>query len=532
MRFVRRLLGWTLLLGCLAGLGVGVFLFVRHRPRCTIIGPFTTRAVSADGSLLVTMPLEKPRRGPVQIWDTRSGRVLHELFADAQIKSFECSPDNRHLALVLSDGLLRLVSFETGEHWCLDMARDVEQFRFSSKGRWLLVGAEEGNKSFLIDVPARKVVLDLKGRYAQFTGSDHLLLWRQNDGPNTTLWDPVAGRALGELPEAFAHVEVSSDGRVLVAQRSEPAPAPKAPPSEGRGPANGVRVVERHDRMIKVWALPEFKERFAHEMPRGGNLQTAVAPGGRRLAVWLHVDKKKSDLEMLDAATGKHLWSLPMTDGGWCMFSPDGSLCYVTHGEPKGTLTMLEAATGRALWERPGWGTTRFAGRGDILLHQEDQTKPLQFLDARTGQAKITVPLDFTTSNYIPMLNRDGSRFVIGGWQRGNPQPRFWEDWLAKWLPDVFGDGLPGVLVMEAATGRELLRVVNRGNETYVLSEDGSTLITIDPTPGPPGTFALRAWDVSPAKAWRGAVGAVLAAALVVGLVRWRLKSARLGKPS
>ena len=55
MRTVRRLLSWTLFLGCLTALGVGVFVFVRQRPRCTIKGSLAQMHLSSDGSRLLTL---------------------------------------------------------------------------------------------------------------------------------------------------------------------------------------------------------------------------------------------------------------------------------------------------------------------------------------------------------------------------------------------------------------------------------------------------------------------------------------------
>ena len=49
----------------------------------------------------------------------------------------------------------------------------------------------------------------------------------------------------------------------------------------------------------------------------------------------------------------------------------------------------------------------------------------------------------------------------------------FWEAWFEKQWPELFGDGLPGVLVMESATGRGLPVAVLRYSK---LPEDAPRL--------------------------------------------------------
>src|SRR5262245_59390181 len=139
--------------------------------------------------------------------------------------------------------------------------------------------------------------------------------------------------------------------------------------------------------------------------------------------MWLRREKESSNLDMIDLATGQCLWSYAMKAGQLCDFSPDEPLFAFVHGEPKETLTMLDAATGRVHWERRANGSTYLAKNANIVLTQEDFTKPLLFLAARTGEQKATVPLKFATANYIPALTPDGRHFAIGGWQNRGREP-------------------------------------------------------------------------------------------------------------
>jgi hypothetical protein len=225
--------------------------------------------------------------------------------------------------------------------------------------------------------------------------------------------------------------------------------------------------------------------------------------------------------------------------GASCVFSPDDSLVCLVHGVDRdkdaATLTMFDAATGQVLWERRAYGTTMFARNTGMLLQQEDFTKSPRFLDARTGEVKATMPLDFLTGYCVPELTSDGRHFVIGGRQQRTGEPCFWEAWLENRWPELFGNGLPGALVMESATGRELYRTVNSGDYSYALSHDASTLITVDRWDKGSSTMAIRVWNVRPTTAWLWALGLALGTgcALRLGALRTvRYFSSRKGEPA
>jgi hypothetical protein len=535
MRHAWRVFAGLLFLGALLGVGVTVFAVVRHRPRCTIVGPLALRVLTADGSRMLT--LSEPRglrglHGPLQVWDTHSGHVVRELFHGARVQRFVRSPDGSHVALNVEGGVVQLVNWHTGEAWRIDEPRDINRLEFSPRGRWLFIGTAREDISFLVDTTTRKIVWRVKDYWLRISPDDRVLFDRKGPGQHVTVTELETGKVLGALPLTSAHYDLAVDGRLLLEQHQEPTPAPGEKPGNGPVEGRGVAKVERRDCRVDVWELATYTHRFRHALPRAGNLQTALSPDSRFLAMWLRDEKTETPFELIDTANGKLVVSLPMTFAENGEFSPDGSLVYLVHGvdrdKGQATLTMLDTATGQVLWKMPGYATTRFAGTTGVLLQQEDFDKPLRFLDARTGKANAAIALDFPTVNYIPVLTADGTHFVIGGFQQRTPAPFFWETWLASWWPEVFADGLPGVLVMESATGRELFRTNNRGDHSYMLSDDASTLITIDPVDST-GSFAIRAFDVHPTRAWLWAFGVTLVAGMLVylGSVTYRRQRAK-----
>jgi hypothetical protein len=226
-------------------------------------------------------------------------------------------------------------------------------------------------------------------------------------------------------------------------------------------------------------------------------------------------------------------------------FSPDGALWTYQWMRDDAYYERLavEVKTGRILWQRVCDGSTLlFAGNTGIALDRESFNKPVQLIEASTGTAKATVPLDFQTTNFDgmkatghpPQLTLDGRHFFIRGFQTRNRSVLFWEAWLEQKWPEIFGVSGEGVLVMESATGRELLRLNNRGHDGCMLAEDGSTLLTLD-SEGFGRTSAIRVWDVQPTRAWVWAVGAAVATGFGLLALRWawRRRKARktMSKP-
>jgi WD40 repeat protein len=548
MARVRCILSWLLFLGFLTGVGAVCFVFVRHAPRCTITGALIYQHLSADGSRLVTLRpkanhVQGPLQGPLRVWDTHSGHMVHEWFADADVLRFNCSADDRHGAIVLGDGRGRIVDWQTGQAWRFDEPPEneaVNRADFSPRGRWLFVVTASCSTLYLIDVDKCEVVLRMKDNWPVVSPDDRLLFYRQGSDRAVTVRDIGNGNMLGMLATTANQFFLSDDGRLLIERHQEPIPAPRQEFEDG--PGMGVRKIEEgfrasvlaKDFRVSVWDTETFQRRFQHKLARAGYLETSLSRDGRRLAMWLRGADDASNLEMIDTATGALLWSHTMQRGGNVVFAPDGSLCYFVRelDEKKSIVTMFDAASGQVLWEKPALGSTYFAMNGDILLYQEDFAKPMHFLDARTGAVQATIPLNFRTANYIPVLTHDGRHFVIGGWQMRNREPYFWETWLEKYWPDLFGDDIDGALVMETATGRELFRVVNRAKDSYALSDDGSTLVTVDAAPGPDKSVIIRIWDIPPTRAQRWAVGVTAATGVGLLALRWAWRRRKARKPA
>jgi hypothetical protein len=113
--------------------------------------------------------------------------------------------------------------------------------------------------------------------------------------------------------------------------------------------------------------------------------------------------------------------------------------------------------------------------------------------------------LELWSSKHFPWLSAAGRRFMVAGSPTRSREPYFWERWLERLWPNLFGADLPGALVMESSTGRELFRVVHRSQLGWgQLSEDGSTLMTQEWLDQGRDVCAFHFWDISPRRAYVG----------------------------
>jgi hypothetical protein len=527
MSCVRRFLGWLLLVTFLGGVGFGVFHFVRYRPRFTIPELLFVEHLSADGSRLVTIKppgLNRANvRGPVQVWDTHGGRLLNEFFGDAPAW-FEFSPDSQTVAAGLDDGTLHLIDWRSGRDWRIDDVRLTPlterppwpRHWFSRRGRWLYVDSVVDTPGCIIDVASRRVVLRMHEQLLHFNNDERFAFVRS--GAEIDVWDVQAAKKVASLATKSDWLTESPDGRALLTRRVLTPPTP-------------VDAAAVHG--IDVLDLATLKPRFHRELSPPGYWQASYSPDSRTLALW-----NGSDLALIDANTGRLVDTREMEQCELADFSADGSLMFMRHGRQfDERLTMIDAATGRVLWQKAGRSSREFIGEAGIA-HQE-RGKPVQLIDARSGEVMAIIPNSSAARGDAELWNHawildfvqtsDRRHFVFAGRQRRNREPHFWDKWLEKWSPNMFGDDVPALVIMESATGQELLRLANAGNQPIwlKLSDDAGTLVTVDAFAD--GRRCVRVWDVQPTRAWLWAIG--VTAATGIGLLAfrwaWRLRKAR-----
>jgi PQQ-like domain len=521
MKSRRRFLGWSLFLGFLWAVGWAVFGYVRHTPRCVIIGQLSFQHLSPDGSQLITVKRPKDWNsldhhricGPLQVWDLRTGKPVRETHRDGDIWVTALSPSSHHAAILPGDGTLHLFDWNTGQEWPLPLENDLPgDNEFSPKGRWLRIGTRTAHH--FIDVQQHKIAQTLKEHFLCFNPDERAVFLNEETGRNISIVDLATGERIASATLGSGYRLACSDGSILAAWRGN-----------GESIPNRVRTEQNHG--IELWDLTTLKL-VAHWMAPEPlvhlSSQAVFSRDSRILAYW-HVEAGQLVVQFFDTVDGVPLGRSKLAAKGAAdieigAIPPDGSLWYCRHVQQEGTqLTVLESATGRTLWQRPY--------DAEHIMHVANQTvfwsdddrhfSTIQALDARTGIRKGATVNVAGPWHVTP----DGCHWLAHRFW-GDRDPVFWEAWLEERLPEQFGADRDKVMVFESATGRELFRA-SGGVDAFwnSLSDDGSTLLTTDRSDPEGRDLIIKAWDVSPTRAYVRAFATAAATGIMLLGLRW-----------
>jgi hypothetical protein len=299
---------------------------------------------------------------------------------------------------------------------------------------------------------------------------------------------------------------------------------------------------------LEVWDLVEFRRLWQAKPARTARHSSLTfSADGRYLAAWVMFDLEQR-LEVIDLEEGA-AHQLPRhadTPGAsaWNRATPPRLV--FPHppakdtGDERGRLLfskgaggcrMFDVAERRLLWEFVHFSDCDVLAGTDVVLCQSAANASTETLDPWTGkhQFNLTAGFRIPAPGAFPHgVNLDAvARGRAGGHVafQGVPAPDAplpgWRAWLEKKWPKVFDSNRPQVLVVDAATGQERLRVTAPA-VGLMLSDDAGTLLTLH---GPvtweaagPAT-SIQVWDVPPyrAAAWGATTAALMAGALAAG---------------
>ena len=508
MHFIRNMIAWVFYYGFLLAVGIVIFVVVRYQPRCTITGPLTLRHLSADGKHLVTESAtgKDSMCGVLQFWSTTETGNVRQLLGENRAEKLQQSLNGRFTIARLDGGRYGFADCDLGRDRAFDDLPRLSSVRFSPKSRWLLAVIEAEPRSIIFDLVGQNEPLSVEDTGPRFGSDDRHLFSRRISDREIEVWDLLNARITGKLLLESGHWLTSPDWQILTA------------PDGGTlltWFAHAEPVTGKLQHTIHAWDLTTGRLRFQRSIQEIENLKATFSPDSRQLVLWLHDRNKQSNLETLDVSTGKTEWSYAMKMAGEFDFLPDGTVCHLVHTFDNGTkwLTVLNATNGDVLWQRACQGQSYVAGNSDTVIHQVRRGEPFEFLDVRSGQRKAVMPSNFPTSNNVPVLTPSGRQFVIAGSRSRGREPYFWELWLEKRWPNLFGEGVSGALVMDSVSGHEMFRVVNYGKQEYRLSDDGGTLLTVDALND--DVQMIRIWDVHPHRAWIWSLVSVAATILL-----------------
>ncbi len=378
--------------------------------RLTMLRPNLRNGVlSPDRSRLTTVS-----KSSVEVWDTASGKVLHEFANEAGVPTL--SPDGKTLACSTLGKAINLLDVETGQRLGLDPHLDpvtsiafapdskrvassssggavkiwdmqpveetitiqigtpVETLRFASDGAQLVVGGK--GPTTVVDVTTGKEISTMPVSGVTSISADGSTLAGPN-GDEWIVWDAVSGREVARLPvpndpNSSSRGKLSADGRLLATYYAF---------SDNPG-LTLWDVASRQSRVLT--GGPRRPSPFSIRCAAFSSDKTLVAAalGFQWFAVW-EVATGRVKLQLAQEPSMMKVTSLAI--------SPDNKALAV--GTDVGSVTLWDVETGKRLAQFKGHTTTvaglAFTPDGKTLA-TGGRDRTLRLWDVLTGQERAS----------------------------------------------------------------------------------------------------------------------------------------------
>jgi WD40 repeat protein len=489
-RWAVRLIG----VGILVVAGMVAYRVAKIWPRCVIASDTQAIHFSADGATLITghelicignvtgggSGAGKP---PLQVWDTRSGKLVRSLLNDVETFKRYAVCEKRTLIAVALDGTIRFADWQTGEEWNIEVGpAEVPHLTFSPRGDLLAVRAEgQLQPEAMIDLARRAIVhrfeREARGSWFNADGSR----WYYNLRGRMHAWNTTTHEVEAEVAEGSLYAE----DRFYVHRSAEDLDLVLR---DGASLAEKVR--------LRLAPPPELRAVKSIDAELRGRIHDcrhiAFSPSGRRAATFAEpFDAFDGVLEIWDTGTGRQVAAFPELKRGWGGFHVDDDLFVFmdrSHTPRDATtvanlgdrifdvVTMVDLASGMIRWRIP---TRQFAAiyvlRKDTAVHATREGT-WEIFDAVTGESRCSQPHPFAAGAFVAVDSKDQRLVYAFGKRRAAPLPPFWDKWLGKWLGAESG----GVQVLDTVSDRLVLDLHTDAGVGAVLSEDSRTLLTQD----------------------------------------------------
>jgi RNA polymerase sigma factor (sigma-70 family) len=459
-------------------------------------------------------------RESVCVWDTATGRRLHEFPANGQ--AVACSPDGKRLAAPSKDGWVSVWDLTTGRRVARlgnGQAKEFQPPSFTADGKGLVTVSgsrichwdlAEGTLRKTVELP----IPQNSGLVLSQDGQTVGVITR--DGP-ISLWDATTGRERVKL-------------------RGDPAPRGSCFALSADAKTLAVNETGRDENpdetTIALWDAKTGEVLRRLHIPSRHVTSLLFSPDGRTLLTTSH----EPLIRLWDAATGKPIlqWPAHTHAAESLAFTPDGR--FLVSGGLDGSVRFWEVTSGRQVRELAGhrWrcdvvavapdGKAILSGGADGCIRLQDQEgKQLHRIlldgppEERAAMIHQVLALGVTPDGKVAATwsrNFSGGPPVYHLWDlatgkalgehpdlsRSGTVPQFspdarlaledlYEERAAGPAPAPGGGGMApysgrgpvGVLLREVATGREMLRMRFPGESDglQAFTSDGRSLVSI-----------------------------------------------------
>jgi WD40 repeat protein len=428
--------------------------------------PVNQLAFSRDGKRLTSVTLSYTNtanrqtvRSLVEVWDTASGKRVHELTRASSYPVL--SADGATLATA-EPGKVVLTEVATGQT-ISEVRGEYQSFRFSPDGKTLATGRRDELVK-LWDVATGKEGRRLDGlpgdasRVLTFSPDGKLLVAVDSDWQSSALriWDVETGkerRPYAGHVAAVSHVAYSPDGKVV---------ATGSPDQTVRlwDPRTGKEFLPpvRHRSSIQALAFDDRGARLA--TTDGMSVRVLDVASGKELD---RIGLEKSQFKAMHFADGGQTLALAAADGSRSFWSL-GAKKKTLRQTPAPPMTMLTFATfsgdGRLLVTNAGTGGFGLGGgQGGVKLQRLSDGKVIREIGTKAGG-------DFNTATvyWHAVLSGDNNLLATS------------ENLQTQGLRIILT--APTIRLWDVATGQEILKMQGQKSTAQVLafSPDGRIL--------------------------------------------------------
>jgi WD40 repeat protein len=537
----RRLIGWSVFLLALAGIGWGLYAGLPAQPRWVIRGPIAPSGLAPDGKTLRTetrrpeqLPslsrsrrIPVPEAGPVRFWDVETGReVLSVLGENGPRWRVVYSSDGKRLAAIEArDGDPRPEVLR-----CIDLegARESQPVLLDPTARWIASFSKDSDLLLLEDPDEEQEFTDL----LLYDADSLRLLARtqtRNRLPKWNHWPRWQWSADGKALLVFSTEKTEGNASLRRISRG----AETVVHFKGAGdwlavtPDGKTLLTEPHRTglpelaplsSILLWELDTGKPRGTIDVsdvhPRAGE-NLLFAPDGRTL-VLIHGKPRPGDfLGLWDMENAKWLGDLHLDQLPVCPVFLDQNGLAPHSSEGPACLEWYRIRPFGRLWQRQWAGrhlqaVSLAAGAKRLLVMPglSSISAELEALDVETGETCVAIALE--AADYHEWIT-GGQYLALSATHDGTPTTPgpIWEIMKEQIVRPLLGQPRQGsrtrvtTRVVDLETGAEVGRLEHTEAGLVHLSRDGRSLILYHEA-GETADAVLCCYDIPPRRAAPG----------------------------
>jgi len=411
------------------------------------ISSIRTIAWSHDGRRLAAGGWPKS----VCVWDAGTGQLVAQLNGHSEyINAVVWSPDDLDLASGSEDGTVRVWNVSDGKELFLPLqhANGVRGLSWNSAGG-LVSGAADG----------------IARLWDASTGKQKRVFPAVN--PSALAWKPgTAQLTIAARGEVFlSQWDLSLTNRLISSFQGHASPIKCL----GWSPDASWLASGDNDGEIKIWNPKPDEAIYKNDTIRGGFLSAKWSPDGGKLALAGAV------LSIFEPATEKVLWKFSISNQtvSYASWSHDGTrLAVATGGDTPQTLNMEHPVEVRNGASSERAITILNANTGKQMLELIGHTGPVNQVEwSPDNKRLVSICFDHTTrfwdaesgSNLLTLTGRSGQMLSVA------------------WSPDgrrvaTGAADAPGIQILDANNGKELLTMDRPGTRYLAWSPDGTRL--------------------------------------------------------